>query len=331
MHRMMIASLLLFLFVAPAQADQSVTLYLNWKPGPEHVPLFYAEKGGLYEQEGVHVNIEPGTGSGNTLRVVAKDPASMGVADFQAVLATRSKGIDVIAVMNLLSNSPYTFYWLKSSGIRSIHDFSGKRIGAEERDSARLLWRALAKGKGIDPQSVIWVNVSNIAKVDALRSGAIDIAVNAFPGSFRLYPEAFGDDLAQLAWRDAGLNLYNLSLVAPTALVRDNPALVRAVGKATQRAVAACLADGAPCIDALTESYPTLKRDEELSNWRWTAGLFQNTQQASLPLGAFDSSRVRRDFEVARELQGLEPGFDSSTAIDNTFLDASIRPLSEKR
>ena len=207
MRRMMIASVLLLLFAAPAQADQSVTLYLNWKPGPEHVPLLYAQKGGLYEQEGVHVTIEPGTGSGNTLRVVAKDPA-------------------------------------------------------------RLLWPALANGNGIDPQSVTWVNVSNNAKVDALRSGAIDIAVNAFPDSFRLYPDAFGDDLAQLAWRDAGLNLYNLSLIAPTALVRDNPALVRAVVKATQRAVAACLADGAPCIDALTESYPTLRRDEELSNWR---------------------------------------------------------------
>ena len=130
----------------PAQADQSVTLYLNWKPGPEHVPLFYAQKGDLYEQEGAHVTIEPGTGSGNTLRVAAKDPASMGVADFQSVLATRSKRIDVVAVMNLFSNSPYTFYWPKSSGIRSIHDFSGKRIGTEERDSARLLWRALANG-----------------------------------------------------------------------------------------------------------------------------------------------------------------------------------------
>ena len=126
MRRMMIASVLLLLFAAPAQADQSVTLYLNWKPGPEHVPLLYAQKGGLYEQEGVHVTIEPGTGSGNTLRVVAKDPA-------------------------------------------------------------RLLWPALANGNGIDPQSVTWVNVSNNAKVDALRSGAIDIAVNAFPDSFRFY------------------------------------------------------------------------------------------------------------------------------------------------
>ena len=33
------------LFAATARAEQSVTLYLNWKPGPEHAPIYYAPDG----------------------------------------------------------------------------------------------------------------------------------------------------------------------------------------------------------------------------------------------------------------------------------------------
>ena len=320
MRALAILALPLLLFTQLASAQQPVTLYLNWRPGPEHAPLFYAQKAGLYAKAGVEVAIEPGTGSGNTVRLVSNNPHSMGVADFQSVLAARSRGTDVVAVMNLFANSPYTFYWRKSSGIRSIKDFAGRKIGAEARDPARLLWRALAQRNGIDPDSVTWVDVPNNEKVDALRSGTIDITVNAFPDSYSLYPKAFGDDLAQLAWRDAGLNLYNLSLIALSTVTRDNPQLVAAVVTATQQAEAACLADAGPCIDALTEAYPTLKREEELANWKWTAPLFQSAQQAALPLGAFDSSRVRDDYKVARELQKLDPSFNPMSATDNHFL-----------
>ncbi len=334
MRRSRIASAALFLgasvlFSSPhGVAQDKVTLYLNWAAGPEHAPLFYAQKAGLYARAGVQVAIEPGSGSGRTVGLVAKNPASMAIADLQVVLAMRSKGSDVVAVMNLFANSPYTFYWLKNSGIRSIRDFAGKKIGTEARDPARALWRALARINGIDPSSAIWVDVPNAGKVDALRDGTVDITINAFPDSFRLYPEAFGDNLGRLPWRDAGLNLYNISLIASSALIRDKPRLVAAVVRATQAAVAACLADGKPCIDALAEAYPNLKCSEELANWRWAVGLYQNAGQAGFALGAFDPSRVRKDFDIAREVQDLEADVDPASAIDNSFLDAALRPSS---
>ena len=68
--------------------------------------------------------------------------------------------------MNVYANSPQGMYWLKSSGINSIKDFAGKKIGNPAGDGARTMWPALAKTSGIDPNSVTWVNIDGLADLD---------------------------------------------------------------------------------------------------------------------------------------------------------------------
>ena len=48
---------------APAAAQTRVDFILNWVPGGDHVPYYYAKKMGWYENEGIDLNIEPGKGS----------------------------------------------------------------------------------------------------------------------------------------------------------------------------------------------------------------------------------------------------------------------------
>lgn len=312
------------LFAATASAAQSVTLYLNWKPGPEHAPIYYAQKTGLYSRAGIDVTVQAGAGSASTLKLLSEKSNAIGVADFASLLNARGKGANVVAVMNMFANSPYTFLWLKGSGIQSIRDLPGKRIGMPERDPVRRLWRALAEANGIDPDSVTWVNMENDAKVDSLRQKKIDATINGFPDSFTTFPTEFGDALVQVPWRSAGFNPYSNSLVAPSALIASDPKLVSAVVRATQRAEAECLANPAPCFEALVAASPGLERERELANWNAVRELFYTPEARGLPLGAFDAARVRGDYEVVRKVIGIDKAFDPSTAFTNDFLDRSI-------
>lgn len=316
--------LIAVLFAAAAHAEDSVTLYLNWKPGPEHAPIYYAQKAGLYANAGVKVTIEPGAGSASTLRLLSEKPNAIGVADFLSLLGARGKGANVVAVMSMFANSPYTFLWLKNSGIRSIRDFPGKKIGLPGRDPARKLWPALAQTNGINPDSVTWVDIANDDKVAALKGKTIDITINGFLDSYSIYPREFGDALVQLPWRQVGLNPYSNSLVAPSALVASNPKLVSAVVNTTQRAEAQCLANPGPCIDALIEAYPNLRRETELANWNAGRDLFYDRDKKALSLGTFDAARVRSDYDLARRTVGIEKAFDPLTVFTNDFLDASV-------
>ena len=48
----------------PAQAADKVTLMLNWYVYGEHAPFYYGKDKGLYEAEGIDLEIQEGRGSG---------------------------------------------------------------------------------------------------------------------------------------------------------------------------------------------------------------------------------------------------------------------------
>src|SRR6185437_2071001 len=158
-----------------------------------------------------------------------------------------------VAVMNVYANYPGGFYWLKSSGIKSVKDLIGKRIGNPPGDAARALWPALAAANKIDANSVTWVNISPNAKLAALKSGAVD-AVTEFYNFHHLYKRELKDDMGYLAWKDAGLNPYGNSIIVNGAFLKANRAAVADFVRVTQKAFSDCVSDAQPCIDALVDA-----------------------------------------------------------------------------
>ena len=47
----------------PAFADTQLDFILNWVPGGDHAPYYYAKKMGWYKEAGIDLNLEPGKGS----------------------------------------------------------------------------------------------------------------------------------------------------------------------------------------------------------------------------------------------------------------------------
>src|SRR5918996_983935 len=135
----------------PAAAQQKVDFILNWVPGGDHAPYYYAKKLGWYAKEGIDLQLEPGKGSALATQKVGAGANPIGLADMGGVLVAKGKGADTVAVFNVYANSPQGLYWLKSSGIKGIKDFPGKKIGNPAADGARTMWPALAKANGIDP------------------------------------------------------------------------------------------------------------------------------------------------------------------------------------
>ncbi len=309
---------------ALAQKTEKVDFILNWVAGGDHAPYYYAKKMGWFSQAGIDLNIEQGKGSVLAVQKVGAGATPIGLADMANALTLRGKGADTVGVFNVYANSPQGLYWLKSSGIKSVKDLAGKKIGNPPGDGARTMWPALAKANGIDPNSVTWVNIDANSKLAALKSKAVD-AVTSFYNLHHVFQKELGSNMGFLAWRDAGLNPYGNSIIVNAEFLKTHKPLVANFVKVTQKAFAACVADPKPCIDALVEANGALKYDNEMTNWMLVEELMSDKTSRTVALGWFDDARMAADYELVKTYIGLDKPFDVKTAYTNEFLDKSIK------
>ena len=323
MRRFLIAAVAAFA-AAPAAAQQKLDFILNWVPGGDHAPYYYAKKLGWYTKEGIDLNLEPGKGSALATQKVGAGANPIGLADMGGVLVAKSKGANTVAVFNVYANSPQGLYWLKSSGIKGIKDFPGKKIGNPAADGARTMWPALAKANGIDPKSVTWVNIDANSKLSALKSKAIDVTTSFYNLHF-VFQKELGDDMGFIAWRDIGLNPYGNSVIVNAEFLAKNKPVIDKFVKVTQRAFATCVKDPKPCVQALVESGGALTYDQEFGNWRLVEVLMSDKYSREIALGIHDDARMKADYELVRDYIGIDKPFDVKTTYTNEFLDRSVK------
>src|SRR5262252_6504658 len=280
---------------ASSASAQKVTFTLNWVAGGDHAPYFYAQKMGWYKEAGIDLDIETGRGSAASAQKVGAGASQLGLSDMAGVLLFRGKGADLVGVMNVYANSPQGLYWLRSSGIQSVKDLAGKKIGNPAGDGARTMWPALAKTVGIDPNSVTWVNIDANAKLSALKARTVD-ATTSFFNLHHVFARELGSDMGFLAWKDAGINPYGNSIIANGPWLAANKDKAAKFVKITQKAFAECAKTPEPCIKALVEANGALLYDNELTNWHLVSILMSDDISRNAALGWHDDTRMANDY-----------------------------------
>jgi NitT/TauT family transport system substrate-binding protein len=317
-------AVMIALAAGPVAAQQKLDFILNWVPGGDHAPYYYAKKLGWYAKEGIDLNLEPGKGSALATQKVGAGANPIGLADMGGVLVAKGKGANTVAVFNVYANSPQGMYWLKSSGIKGIKDFAGKKIGNPAGDGARVMWPALAKANGLDPNSVTWVNIDANSKLSALKSKSIDVTTS-FYNIHHVFTRELGADMGFLAWRDVGLNPYGNSVIVNAEFLAKNKPVIDKFVKVTQRAFAACVKEPKPCVQALIDANGALSYDNEMVNWQLVENLMSDKSSREVALGIHDDARMKADYELVRDYVGIDKPFDVKTTYTNEFLDRSIK------
>jgi NitT/TauT family transport system substrate-binding protein len=300
---------------AAGHAEVPLTIVLNWAPNAEHAPLFFAREQGWYAEAGIAVELAPVLGSPVAIARAAGSARTLAVADFVAWLRASAAGAEGAAVMALEDGSPYAFYFARGVDIAGAGDFAGRRLAAQPQDPMRTLWPVLAArslGAVAPPR---WVDLGNAAKPDALAQGEIDVALNPFLHNHFAYAAALGERIGVVWWRDLGFEAYGLVLVAGSALMREEPELLRRFVAVTQRAWGRCRAAPAPCIDALIAAQPELDRSHSAALWQ----LAQPAPGAAP--GAFDGARVQRTWADMQAAFGLRAP-EAREVVTNRFLRA---------
>src|SRR5688500_20186200 len=97
MRRLIIAAATA-LAATPAAAQQKLDFILNWAPGGDHAPYYYAKKQGWYAQEGIDLQLARGKGSALATQKGGAGANPIGLADMRGVRVAKGQGAHTVAV-----------------------------------------------------------------------------------------------------------------------------------------------------------------------------------------------------------------------------------------
>ncbi len=322
--KLLVAAGLAAVLSSPVLAREKVNLLLNWVPGADHAPIFYALEQGRYEKAGIDLSVESGKGSAMAAQAVGAGASPIGISEMGTAFVANSKGASLVAVMAIYANSPFTLYWKKSSGIRGPKDFAGRTLGNPPADAARVMWPAFAKATGLADGAVSFVNLAPQAKMSTLVAGRVDI-ISDFYNGHDVKLRELGNDLGFIRWSEVGINPYGNSIVVNREYLTGKPQVVRNFVQVTQRAYADCVANQAPCIAALLKRASGLEERAMIDQWGRVKELMADPYTTGTALGGFDKGRIAGTYDLVKTYFTIDKPFDPQTACTNEFLSTDVK------
>ena len=137
-------------------AKKKVTLQLKWVTQAQFAGYYAAKAKGYYDEEGLDVNIKVGGPSITPEQVVLGKQAQFGIDWLPSLLAARDQGQDLVNIAQVFGKSGMTELTWKDSGITSIAQMKGKKVGVWCCGNENELYAALNKN-GMNPKKDVTI------------------------------------------------------------------------------------------------------------------------------------------------------------------------------
>ena len=151
-------ALVLAVLVSVGSAQQSlvqVKLQLKWFPQAQFAGYFVAKEQGFFRDEGLEVTLLP-IGDQSPMQTVVSGGADFGTTWITDLLTAREQGLPVVHLAQMFQRSGYTMVSLKSTGLKSVCDLKGKKVGvwpAGNEYPAAALFRKCGFTSTLDPKA----------------------------------------------------------------------------------------------------------------------------------------------------------------------------------
>jgi len=213
-------------------------LQLNWFAGGENCFWYYGVERGLFRDIAQNVSIEGGRGSELAARILSAGRADVAVLGADAFLGAREQGNDLVSLGVLYPTSPIAVYAKESTGIRTLQDLAGKKVGMAPAANTGTMFRATLRKLGMAPNAVQEVSVEGSLLQRVLVEDQIDAAVGFQFDTIRFALMNPPVPVTVLRLADHGMDTIGLMLAARRETTDARPELGR-FAEAARRALVA--------------------------------------------------------------------------------------------
>jgi NitT/TauT family transport system substrate-binding protein len=207
-------------------AQTPVTFQLNWVAGGANAGFAAAVAEGFYKEAGLDVTLVQGNGSANTAQLVASGRAQIAYADAVSVSQLIAKGAPMKVVSTIYQSNPNQVMALKKTGIKSIKDLTGHKIGVPSGSSQTTMLPLFLKANNLKESELQLLNMPPTAMVPALLQGQVDAILGSMD-AYQIQAEAQGAELVNFPFASYGVPTVSTSIFANTSFIKDNSEVVR--------------------------------------------------------------------------------------------------------
>jgi len=162
-----------------AQANEKLTLLLDWFVNPDHAPIFVAQERGYFAARGLDVEIVAPADPNDPPKLVAAGRADIAVSYQPQLYVQVAAGLPLTRFGTLIATPLNTLLVLEDGPVKSIADLKGRKIGFSVGGFEDALLRAMLARHGLSLDDITLVNV-NFSLSPALLAGQVDAVIGAY-------------------------------------------------------------------------------------------------------------------------------------------------------
>ncbi|WP_340026325.1 ABC transporter substrate-binding protein [Paenibacillus sp. FSL K6-1096] len=211
---------------------KKVVLRLKWIHQAQFAGFYTAVEKGFYKEAGLDVEIRPGGSDFPAVQMVASGSEEFGVTGADQIIIAREKGVPVTALSAIYRKTPFVMFALKESGIKTMDDLVGQKVGIKLGGNEELTFRAMEKSAGIETSQIEEMPI----KYDL--SPLLTGQVKAWPGyviNEVLAVEEQGKEVNIIDPNDYGINFYADTLFTTESVIKKDPEMVRGFVQASMK------------------------------------------------------------------------------------------------
>lgn len=283
-------------------SGESVTIGLTYVPNVQFAPVYVAGADGIFRSAGIGASIRHHGADEGLFTALMSGEEDITIASGDEVLQARAAGMDLVSIGAYYHDYPVVIAAKESSGIATVSDLAGKRIGLPGEFGSNwfgLLAALDAAGMTTSDVTIVPIGYTQAA---SLASDQVD-AVVGFVNSDVVQLQSLGVPVNVIPLVDGTPPLVGASIVTTSTWAENHPDLASGVVGAITAGVDRVLTNPQHALEI------TAQWDPALSDSQARAGSLE-VLQATLPLwrDAQGGASGRQDLQTWQEMGSFLSG-----------------------
>lgn len=304
--------------VCAAEADQ-VNLPCGYVPNVQFAPLYVGLEKGFFSEENIDLTLDHSMET-DVVALVGAGRLPFGICSGEQVLLGREQGLPLVYITNWYQNYPVGILALKESGIETMQDLKGKRVGIPMLSGASYIGLEAMLGLAGMKDSDIKLESVGYAQAELLVTGKIDAAV-VYTINEPVQLRELGYETVLFSAADMTKMVGN-GMVSNEKMIKENPDLVGRMVRAFVKSIRWTKENPEEAFE-ICKKYVDGLADAENPELQMQVLLATADYFDAGPLGyGFSDPEAWDNMADVMKTMGMYSGSDTSAAYTNEFIPA---------